>query len=249
MLTVDFERIGLRRGERLLDLGAGGGRHVFEAMRRGARVTALDYSAADLKDVAATAGAMIVAGEATWDEYAGVTNANALDLPFADDTFDRIITSEVLEHIWDDERALVEMVRVLRPGGRLAVTVPTAWPERVNWALNWRYHDVPGGHVRIYRKRDIERKVERAGCYLRGSHHAHAYHSPYWWLKNVYGLDNPQAKPVRAYHDFLVHCIEHPGGALARGERLLNPLLGKSLVIYAEKVAPEMAGYAKRSLD
>ena len=54
---------------------------------------------------------------------------------------------------------------------------------------------------------------------------------------------------MRAYHDFLVHCIEHPDGALARGERLLNPLLGKSLVIYAEKVAPEMAAYAKRSLD
>ena len=45
MLTVDFDRLGLVRGERLLDLGSGGGRHAFEAMRRGARVTALDYSA------------------------------------------------------------------------------------------------------------------------------------------------------------------------------------------------------------
>ena len=41
MLTVDFDRLGLQRGERLLDLGCGGGRHAFEAMRRGARVVAL----------------------------------------------------------------------------------------------------------------------------------------------------------------------------------------------------------------
>ena len=56
MLTVDFDRLGLVRGERLLDLGAGGGRHAFEAMRRGAVVTVLDYSAADLKDATGVAG-------------------------------------------------------------------------------------------------------------------------------------------------------------------------------------------------
>ena len=66
MLTVDFRRLKLAPGERLLDLGSGGGRHAFEAMRRGARVTALDYSAADLKDVAAVAGAMIEAARSRW---------------------------------------------------------------------------------------------------------------------------------------------------------------------------------------
>jgi SAM-dependent methyltransferase len=249
VLTVDFERLGLIPGERLLDLGAGGGRHSFQAMRHGARVTALDYSAADLKDVAATSGAMIEAAEVSWDQYAGVVNGNALDLPFPDAAFDRVITSEVLEHIWDDDRAITEIVRVLRPGGRLAVTVPTEWPERVNWALNWRYHDVPGGHVRVYKQRELEAKLERAGLYLRGSHHAHAYHSPYWWLKNVYGLDNPDAAPVRKYHDFLVWCIEHHDGAVAKAERWLNPVLGKSLVIYGEKVGPDMAKYGKRALS
>ena len=81
MLTVDFERLGLAPGERLLDLGSGGGRHAFEAMRRGARVTALDYSASDLKDVAAVAGAMVAADEVTYEQWAGVVNADALDLP------------------------------------------------------------------------------------------------------------------------------------------------------------------------
>src|SRR5439155_19756057 len=82
MLTVDFERLGLRRGDRVLDLGAGGGRHAFEAMKRGGVVTAADYSATEFKDVAATCGAMLEAGEIDWASYAGVCNANALDLPF-----------------------------------------------------------------------------------------------------------------------------------------------------------------------
>ena len=238
MLTVDFDRLGLAPGERLLDLGAGGGRHAFEAMRRGARVTALDYSAADLKDVAAVAGGMLAAGEISTEQWAGVANGDALDLPFPDATFDRVIVSEVLEHIWDDERVLAEVARVLRPGGRLGATVPTRWPERISWALNHRYHDTPGGHVRIYRQRDLETRIERAGFWLRGSHHAHALHSPYWWLKCAYGLDNPEAGPVRRYHDFLCTCIEHNPAWARTAERVLNPVLGKSLVVYAERVPP-----------
>ena len=74
-----------------------------------------------------------------------------------------MIVSEVLEHIWDDERALVEIVRVLRPGGRVAATVPTRWPERVSWALNYRYHDTPGGHVRIYRQHELEAEARTRG--------------------------------------------------------------------------------------
>lgn len=236
MLTVDFDRLALVHGERLLDLGAGGGRHAFEAMRRGARVTALDYSAANLKDVSAVAGAMLEAGEADVAQWAGVVNGDALDLPFPNDSFDRVIVSEVLEHIWNDERVLQEIARILRPGGRVAATVPTRWPERVSWAINWRYHDTPGGHVRIYRQHELELKIERAGFYLRGSHHAHAFHSPYWWLKCAYGLDNTEAAPVKRYHDFLCMCIEQNPAWTRNLERALNPVLGKSVVLYGEKV-------------
>jgi SAM-dependent methyltransferase len=248
VLTVDFDRLGLAPGERVLDLGSGGGRHAFEAMRRGARVTALDSSASDLKDVAAVAGAMIESGEADARQWAGVANADALDLPFSDGAFDRVIVSEVLEHIWDDDRALVEIARVVRPGGRIAATVPTRWPERVSWALNHRYHDTPGGHVRIYRQHELELKIERAGFLLRGSHHAHAFHSPYWWLKAIYGLDNPTATPVRRYHDFLCMLIERDPRWARAVERALNPVLGKSLVVYGERVDPSTAKYRKQSL-
>ena len=236
MLTGDFDRLDLRPGQRLLDMGCGGGRHAFATMRRGATVVALDYDASELKEVRATRGAMIEAGEIPADAPGGEVNGDALRLPFPDASFDRIIASEVLEHLWDDSRAISELVRVLRPGGRLAVTVPSRFPERVSWAINYHYHDTPGGHVRIYRQHELETKLERAGLWLRGSHHAHALHSPYWWVKCTFGLDNTGAWPVRRYHDFLVYQIERQPRWVATLDRALNPVLGKSLVVYTQKV-------------
>jgi SAM-dependent methyltransferase len=239
MLTVDFDRVGVTDGTRLLDMGCGGGRHAFEAWRRGATVVALDYSEGELKDVRGVLGAMLAAGEVTNDGIGigGAVNGDALRLPFPDAAFDVVIASEVLEHLWDDERAIGELVRVLKPGARMAVTVPTRWPERVCWALDHRYHDTPGGHVRIYRQHELEAKLERAGCWLRGSHHAHALHSPYWWLKCATGIDQSDPHPaVRRYHDFLTWQITEQPAWVNTLDRVLNPVIGKSLVVYVQKV-------------
>ncbi len=142
MLTVRFDRLGLQAGERLLDLGAGGGRHAFEGLRLGARVVALDRSMADLRPAAAMLLAIIedVSHPLPARAASGLSVGDALALPFADNTFDRIITSEVLEHIVDDCGAMAEIVRVLRPGGTLAATVPTYLPELANWAISSEYH-------------------------------------------------------------------------------------------------------------
>jgi SAM-dependent methyltransferase len=146
----------------------------------------------------------------------------------------------VLEHIWDDERAIEELTRVLRPGGRLAVTVPTRFPERVCWAINHEYHDQPGGHIRIYRQHELESKLEAAGLLLRGSHHAHALHAPYWWIKCAVGIDNTDHPLVKRYHDLLTWDIVKAPRVTRVTERFLNPVLGKSLVIYTEKAPATM---------
>jgi SAM-dependent methyltransferase len=242
MLTADFDRLGVREGTRVLDMGCGGGRHAFEAWRRGATVVALDYSEAELKEVRAVLGAMLDADEVpNATRRAGVggaVNGDALRLPFPDATFDVVIASEVLEHLWDDTGAITELVRVLKPGGRMAVTVPTRWPERVCWALDHRYHDTPGAHVRIYRQHELEQKLEAAGCWLRGSHHAHALHSPYWWLKCATGVDDVEPHwSVRKYHDFLAWQITAQPKWLNTVDRVLNPVLGKSLVVYVQRVS------------
>jgi cyclopropane fatty-acyl-phospholipid synthase-like methyltransferase len=237
MLTVDFDRFRLEPGHRLLDMGCGGGRHAFAAMKRGAHVVALDYSEGDLKDVRNTIGAMLVEREISADLPWATVNGDARCLPFADESFDRVVASEVLEHLWDLDAAIAQLVRVLKPGGRIAVTVPTRWPERVCWALDANYHDTPGGHVRIFRQHELEQKLEAAGLILRGSHHAHALHSPYWWIRCAGGVNRPDRWAPRRYHDFLVWQLTKNPRWLASVDRVLNPVLGKSLVIYGEKVA------------
>src|SRR5207247_663026 len=133
MLTVDYDRLGVQAGDVLLDVGAGGGRHAFEAARRGARVVPVDISAADLKDAAAVLAAMVADGDIAPETVAGCVNGDATQLPFADESFDKVIAAEVMEHVPDDVGALRELTRVLRPGGVLAVTVPRWLPERVCW--------------------------------------------------------------------------------------------------------------------
>ena len=92
--------------------------------------------------------------------------ADARRLPFDDGEFDVVIAAEVLEHIHEDSAAIAELRRVLRPGGLIAVTVPRWWPERVCWALSREYHDVPGGHVRIYRRGQLADRLRRSGLVL-----------------------------------------------------------------------------------
>lgn len=237
MLTVDFGRLGLQAGDRVLDLGCGGGRHAFEAHRRAAHVVAFDRNAGDTKDAAAMLGAMRLAGEAPATALGAGVNGDALALPFADGSFDRVIAAEVLEHIPTDGEALAELARVLRPGGTIAVTVPRWFPEQVCWALAEEYHapHVADGHVRIYRRRQLVARMVGAGLTVTGSHHAHALHSPYWWLKCALGLDRDDRRTVRMYHRFLVWDITRRPLVTRALDRALNPVLGKSLVMYGAR--------------
>ena len=152
MLTIRFDRLGLQPGDLVLDAGAGFGRHAFELARRGANVVALDYMSEEVTAARGIFAAMVEAGEIPEARYVGVMQGDATKLPFADASFDRVITSEVLEHIQDDVAAVRELLRVLKPGGTIAATVPTWLPEKVNWMLSDEYHapKVAGGHVRIY---------------------------------------------------------------------------------------------------
>jgi SAM-dependent methyltransferase len=235
VLTVDFSRFPVRPGHRVLDLGCGGGRHAFEAYRRGANVVAFDLDPAELTPVRGMFGAMLEAGEAIRGAGATAVCGNATAMPFGDGVFDRVIAAEILEHVPDDQRAMNELARVLRPGGLAAVTVPSWLPERICWALSTEYHEVPGGHVRIYTRVELEAKLARAGLSVGWHHHAHGLHSPYWWLKCAVGVHNDKHLLASAYHRMLVWDITHRPAATRLAEKALNPLVGKSLVVYAVK--------------
>ena len=237
MLTVDYDRLGVGPGDLVLDLGCGFGRHAFEAARRGASVVALDAGPEEVAQVRGTFGAMIEAGELD----AGPPGrprcrATRCALPFADGTFDRVIASEVLEHIPDDTAAMRELARVLRPGGAMAVTVPRCGPEAVNWALSDEYHDTPGGHVRIYRRSTLERRLGAAGLVPTGSP-PRARPALALLVAALPGRARRTTRipAVEAYHKVLVWDIVKAPFLTRTADRVLSPLIGKSLVLYLTK--------------
>ena len=237
MLTVDFDRLGVGAGTSVIDVGCGAGRHSFEAYRRGADVVAFDQSVEDLNDVDAILQAMAEQGEAPAGAKAEAVKGDALDLPYEDGTFDCVIASEILEHVPADDSAIDELVRVLKPGGRLAVTVPRWLPERICWLLSDEYHANEGGHIRIYRADELHDKIAARGLVLDHRHHAHALHSPFWWLKCAVGVEKPDHPVVAAYHKLLVWDMMSAPWQTRRAEALLNPLIGKSVALYFTKPA------------
>ena len=239
MLTVDFDRLGLKPGDRVIDMGCGAGRHAFEMYRRGADVIAFDQDADELAGVLELFGAMKAAGEVPDGAEADIKEGDALALPFADGEFDRVVASEVLEHIPADIQAIEELVRVLRPGGTMAITVPRWLPEVISWRLSDEYHNTPGGHIRIYTDAELVTKAESAGLVYDGRHYAHALHSPYWWIKCAVGVGNDDHPLAKAYHRLLVWDIMKRPRLTRWAEQALNPVIGKSLVVYLHKPEPE----------
>ena len=235
MLTIDFDRLQVDEGDRLLDLGCGAGRHTFEALRRGAIATAVDQNTGDLADIEVMVAAMAEAGEIKPVEEPVTLEADAMALPFADGHFDRVIASEILEHIPDDDGAISELIRVLKPGGTLAVTVPRWLPEKICWLLSDAYHANKGGHIRIYRADELRSKLTRGGLRFTHSHHAHSLHSPFWWLKCAVGVDKPDHPAVKAYHKLLVWDMMSQPKLTRVAEAALNPVVGKSVALYFEK--------------
>ncbi|MEU4229712.1 class I SAM-dependent methyltransferase [Nonomuraea sp. NPDC026600] len=237
MLTVDFARLPVGPGVRVLDLGCGGGRHAFEVLRRGADVVAFDMDQSELDSVAAMFVAMDKAGEVPPEASGETVQGTALEMPFEDGSFDRVIAAEVLEHIPDDMAAMREIFRVLKPGGTAAITVPSFLPERICWALDEDYHTAPGGHVRIYTLAELSAKLKSTGFRIGPHHHAHGLHAPYWWIKCAVGVNNDDHPLAKAYHELLVWDIMKRPPLTRLAESLLNPLIGKSVVLYVRKPA------------
>ena len=237
MLTIRFNKLGLRPGHMFLDAGAGFGRHAFEAARQGATVYALDWAQEEVAATRFMFDGMVKSNEIPPANFGGALRGDATRLPFPDNTFDCVVTSEVLEHIQNDVAAIAELHRVLKPGGTLGVTVPTWWPEKINWMLSDEYHAPKsiGGHVRIYSATELKAKLRSAGLEVRGSHHAHALHSPYWWLKCAVGPTKNDHPLVAKYRKFLEWDIIEGPTSTRIAEKVLSPVLGKSFIVYSQK--------------
>jgi SAM-dependent methyltransferase len=252
MLTVDFDRLGIGPSTKVIDVGCGAGRHAFEAYRRGADVIAFDRDEAELQSVDAILKAMAESGEAPAAGSAETVVGDALNLPYPDETFDCVIASEILEHVTQDDAAIAELIRVVKVGGTLAVSVPRWLPEQVCWLLSDEYHANLGGHIRIYRASELREKIAGTGMELTHAHHSHALHSPFWWLKCAVGVANTDHPAVTAYHRLLVWDLMQRPKLTRIAESVLNPLVGKSVAMYFTKPqmveAEAILGYSVASI-
>lgn len=128
-------RVGLA-----LDVGAGSGYYAAEAyLAVSERLCAVEFDPANCA---------ILAGEmAPFGARVRWLQGSILDLPFASDEFDLVTCTQVLEHIENEERAADELVRVIRPGGHLLITVPhppAPWPDPAHVRDGYTASDLEG---------------------------------------------------------------------------------------------------------
>lgn len=130
-------------------------------------------------------------------------NANLYHLPYADNTFDAVILSEILEHVEDDVAGLKEAYRVLKPGGVVAVTVPNEnypfWWDPINKTLESLFNThiqhgplagIWANHVRLYSQTELRNSVEMANFIVEEERSFTHYSFPF--IHNlVYGLGKP----------------------------------------------------------
>jgi len=228
----------------VLDLGSGNGRHTIEACRWPVRVVSVDVDRDELQRaryyLRAPDGAnpygeynrQFKPGVAGWADF---ILADAQHLPFKDGAFDKVLCTEVLEHIPDDRAGIRELHRVAKPGSDVAVSVPNYWPERAFWTLSWEYWHTPGGHVRVYKPGQMARYLQELGFEMRAIRRRHAFQSLYWFIRCTFGKDNDRNllthnmfRFVNFYHNSRLPILE-------RIEAVVNLVLGKDQVHYTRK--------------
>lgn len=235
MITIRYNRLDIRENDRILDIGCGEGRHTVSAARQDQVLcVGADFGFTNLEKTKEK----LLFHEAIDDLPCRdwqLTCSDITALNFKTESFDCVICSEVLEHIPDDDRAVDELLRILKPGKILAVSVPRFWPEKICWLLSDDYFNANQGHVRIYKKEALIEKFRSRGAVFLSGHHAHSIHSPFWWLKCLVGPGRTDSIPVNLYHRLLVWDLMKKPAVTGFIDRLFNPVMGKSLVLYFRK--------------
>jgi ubiquinone/menaquinone biosynthesis C-methylase UbiE len=232
MQTIDFRYFPLSPNDVILDLGCGEGRHCINAyLHENIISIGVDLSFRDLQTTMQKFKPFVSMGQGNF--Y--LQQVNADKLPFADASIDKIICSEVLEHIENYSIVLEEINRVLKPNGLLAISVPRYWPEKICWWLSDAYHQVEGGHIRIFTSKLLKQVLTDSGFVFYKRHWAHALHAPYWWLKCSFWNSQDNSRLIKLYHRFLVWDLMQKPWLTQTLEKCLNPLIGKSVVMYFVK--------------
>lgn len=234
MITIEPDLLGINDGDITLDAGCGDGRHSWEVYNRNhSPVVAFDIDTVCVKKNKYMLDSLKEQRKIKGDYH--VLIANVTKLPFKASSFDRIICSEVLEHIPEDKIAVEELMRVLRKEGAIGISVPHYLAESICWKLSKKYYGFPGGHIRKYKTRQLLDLVDTAGLSVYSIRHKHALHSFYWMLCCVFGVKKEKAPIPALYNRFLEWDLRANHSFFRWVEGLLNRICPKSLAIYARK--------------
>ncbi|MAX04871.1 MAG: type 11 methyltransferase [Flavobacteriales bacterium] len=234
MLTFNLNKYELNDNGIMLDVGCGEGRHIFGVMQDYPQMkcVGLDMDNASLNRA-----------EEGYQYFESISNAgaefikgSAYSLPFPDESIDLIVCSEVLEHLHEYNDAVVEIHRVLKPGGKFYASVPASWPEKVCWSLSKDYQNQPGGHLRIFNQLELVSEIKESGFKFLSSEKFHSIHSPYWWLRCLFWKSQDSNFLVNLYKRMLERHILKKPFFLNLLDKALNPLMGKSFSMYFEKL-------------
>ncbi|MCA1809610.1 MAG: class I SAM-dependent methyltransferase [Kiritimatiellia bacterium] len=165
----------------------------------------------------------------------GLLSTNLFDgmrLPCPDGAYDLAVALDVLEHIEDDEAALDEWKRVLKPGGRMLLTVPA-----YQWL--WSSHDEALGHFRRYSASQLHRKLNRLGLSVGKRSYAITFSFPLIMAYRLFdSLRQSDHSPAASYvmlprplNAFLAALLSLEGRIL----RHVNFPFGTSVVIIGRK--------------
>lgn len=233
MITIQLNQLNIVDGDIVLDLGCGEGRHIIHAcLHHNIHGIGVDLN---LRDLHITRERFAPFSSFNAASHFYLQQADATLLPFADASIDKIVCSEVLEHIEHYQAVLKEINRILKPNGTLAVSVPRAWPEKICWYLSDAYHQVKGGHIRIFNAKALRAEIEAMGFEYARGYWAHALHSPFWWLKCLWWETQEKSNIIKLYHRLLVWDLMKKPLLTQTIEKLLNPILGKSVVMHFTK--------------
>ncbi len=183
VLTFLKEKFGGRTDLKILDIGCGTGA-MSRKLEPFGEVTSADFSPLALDFCRRR-------------DLSNVCQADAMNLPFEDASFDVIVALDILEHLPDDAAALNHFRRVLKPGGYVIATVPA-------YQSLWSSHDVALMHYRRYVAREMRDRFVAAGLTITRLSYAMTLLYPLVWivrrvsiLKNKRGgaADDPEAAP------------------------------------------------------
>ena len=234
MLTFNFKKYNLNHNGSMLDVGCGEGRHIFGVMQEYPMMKCVGLDMDDDSLKKAEKGYSYF--ESISEVGAEFIKGSAYSLPFPDNTFDLIVCSEVLEHLHEYNDAVIEINRVLKPGGKFFASVPAFWPEKICWYLSKEYQNQPGGHLRIFDQKKLIHEIESRGFIFLSSEKFHSIHSPYWWLRCFFWKSQEKNLLVKVYKKILERHILKKPRIIDNIDKLMNPIMGKSFSMYFKKI-------------